>query len=252
MLLLSVSFLFFFIGTGLFSYYQARPAELEKVKDFVVEQKLLPTKLSPQDPDYAALRERIKSGLKPGEVGDKVFPHFIGARLPSGLRGLLIAALFAAAMSTLSTSLNSSATLIMRDLYQRYLKPHAQERDSLRVLHLATVGLGLACAGGALLLVRLTESALDIWWTLSGIFGGGMLGLFLLGMVSRRTGSAAAAGGVVVGILAIGWMTLSPRWGAEFKSPFHSFLIPVFGSAIIMLSGWLLGLILSGRRKSEE
>ena len=68
--------------------------------------------------DDARLAEHFETAIDTfHDVGDRVFPHFISTHLPPGLTGLLIAAIFAAAMSTVSTSLNSSATLIMNDFY---------------------------------------------------------------------------------------------------------------------------------------
>jgi len=84
------------------------------------------------------------------------------------------------------------------------------------------------------------RSALDAWWTLAGVFGGGMLGLFLLGFLSRRTSSRAAVAAVTAGVSVILWMSLSPSWTgapAVLRSPFHSFLIIVFGTAVILLVG---------------
>jgi SSS family solute:Na+ symporter len=200
------------------------------------------------DPDALAAE---RDSLTGADIGDKVFPHFIGARLPVGVTGLLIAAVFAAAMSTVSTSLNSSATLLMRDYYQRYVNREASERQSMVVLYGATVVWGVLGTGVALLLVRVT-SALDAWWTLSGVFGGGMLGLFLLGMISRRAGNRAAVAGVCLGILVIGWMTLStylPDGWSALRSSLHAFMIPVLGTLTILLTGLAVSRFTTARSK---
>ncbi len=88
-----------------------------------------------------------------------------------------------------------------------------------------------------------------MWWTLSGIFGGGMLGLFLLGFVAKRPGNAAAVTGVVAGLFVIAWMTFSPQLDAlaAIRSPFHSYLIIVFGTATIMLVGLFASRLLPQR-----
>ena len=65
-------------------------------------------------------------------------------------------------------------------------------------LYAGTILWGMLGTGLALFLVKVTESALDMWWALSGIIGGGMTGLFLLGMISKRAGNTAAIGGVIV------------------------------------------------------
>jgi SSS family solute:Na+ symporter len=88
------------------------------------------------------------------------------------------------------------------------------------------------------------RSALDAWWELASIFSGGMLGLFLLGLISRRAGNAGAVTGVLAGVLVILWMSLSPRFTGSWeawRSPFHNFMVIVIGTLVILL----LGLIIS-------
>jgi solute:Na+ symporter, SSS family len=205
-----VSAIFFFIGTALFAFYTVTPEWL---------------------PDRFH---------EPGQA-DSVFPWFIVSVLPPGVTGLLIAAVFAAAMSTVSTSLNSSATIIFNDFYRRFVRADATEKQSMLVVRSTTLVWGALGTGIALAMIEVA-SALDAWWTLAGIFGGGMLGLFLLGFLSPRTCGRAAMTGVVAGVLVILWMTLSPRW--EFlpgllQSPFHRFLIIVFGTASILCAGFV-------------
>jgi len=210
LLYVPISAVFFFIGTALFSYYTAYPGSL---------------------PDEYRL---------PGK-SDSVFPYFIVTVLPPGLTGLLIASVFAAAMSTISSNLNSSATVILNDYYQRYFRPKATERQKMRVLYLTTIAVGFLGTGIALAMISV-RSALDAWWTLAGVFGGGMLGLFLLGFLSRRTSSRAAVAAVSAGVVVILWMSLSPSWTgslAGLRSPFHSFLIIVLGTAAILLVGFV-------------
>ena len=250
LLYVPVSAVFFFIGTSLFAYYQAHPASLEDVRTAVAVQKLQTQGIDPGMAVNQAQFARTRDSLTTGEIGDKVFPYFIGAELPAGVTGLVVAGIFAAAMSTISASLNSSATLLMRDYYQRYINRAASERQLMRVLYGSTVIWGLLGTGVALLLIRVT-SALDAWWTLSGIFGGGMLGLFLLGMISRRARNPAAIVSVILGILVICWMTLSKylagRW-EPLHSPLHAFLVPVLGTLTILLLGLLLGRFTASRR----
>lgn len=211
LLYLPLSAVFFFIGTALFAYYAAHPAELPE-----------------------AYRAAAKS--------DYVFPWFIVTVLPSGVNGLLVAAIFAAAMSTVSTSLNSSATILLNDFYRRHWRRGADEARDLRFLRLVTLGWGALGIGVALAMTRVA-SALDAWWLLAGIFSGGTLGLFLLGRLVRRAGNREAVGAVVIGVLVIIWLTLSPRWAAwpeALRSPFHGFLTIVFGTLTILIAGVLL------------
>jgi len=252
LLYVPVSAVFFFIGTSLFAYYHTHPAALEEVRTAAAVQRLQAEGVDPEAVTYQTQLEAERDDLTDADIGDKVFPHFIGAKLPVGVTGLLIAAVFAAAMSTVSTSLNSSATLIMRDYYQRYVNRSADEHQSMRVLYGATIVWGLLGTGVALLLVRVT-SALDAWWTLSGVFGGGMCGLFLLGMISRKAGNPAAVAGVCLGVVVISWMTLSQyfegRW-AVLRSPFHAFMIPVFGTLTILLIGLLMARLAASRKSA--
>jgi solute:Na+ symporter, SSS family len=214
---LPLSAVFLFIGTAMFAYYNAWPD-------------LLPAPL--RDPGRA----------------DWVFPWFIVSVLPPGVTGLLVAAIFAAAMSTVSTSLNSSATIILTDYYRRHLNREATERQSVRFLRVTTVAWGLAGTAVGIAMTRV-RSALDAWWTLAGILGGGTLGLFLLGFVSKGATNRSAAIGVVAGVGLILWMTVSPSWvalPAAWRSPFHEYLIIVFGTVAVLTAG----LAFSGRRRS--
>ncbi len=218
LLYVPVSILFFYIGTALFAYYTARPD-------------LLPAELK-----------------IPG-AGDKVFPHFIVTGLPVGVTGLLIASIFAAGMSTVSTSLNSTATIILTDYYKRYFNKEANEKSSMKVLYSSSLIFGVLGIVIALALVGV-ESVLDAWWGLASIFSGGMLGLFLLGYLSKRTRNIDAVIGVIVGALIIIWMSLSPLYFTKgdllaFRSPFHSNLTIVFGTLAIFLIGFILAKLFS-------
>jgi SSS family solute:Na+ symporter len=267
-----VSAVFFFIGTTLFVFYQSdnNSSDLVEVKRLVARQRLMQQGLTPPGKDasegpstntvtFQQQVEQQATELTNEDIGDRVFPHFIAKHLPPGLTGLLIAAIFAAAMSTVSTSLNSSATLVMSDYYRRFVNREASERQCMVALYVSTVVWGLLGTGMALALVKLTESALDIWWTLAGIFGGGMCGLFLLGMISRRARNPAAVTGVLLGVLAILWLSLPKvidfllmqpidtfahglglrlqASTAAWLSPFHAFLVPVLGTLTILLTG---------------
>ena len=170
------------------------------------------------------------------------------------MKGLLIAAIFAAAMSTIATSLNSSATLLVTDWYQRFIRPQASEKQCMSALYLLTIVWGLLGTGIALLLIRVT-SALDVWWMLSGILGGGVLGLFLLGFISRKAGNPIAVTAVLLGLLVISWLTLSGQiksWPKALQNHCHAFLIPVAGTLTILLAGLCLQAILKLKRKTDS
>jgi SSS family solute:Na+ symporter len=208
-LYLPVAAVFFFIGTSLFVFYSGRTELLGTVTR-----------------------------------ADDVFPHFIKTQLPVGMAGLVVAGIFAASMDA---NFNSMATLTLCDLYQRYIRPQAGEREAIVVLRLATLGWGLASMGVSLALIR-AGTALDAWWQLAGMFSGGVLGLFLLGRISRRADNAAGAIAVAVGALVIIWMSLPQLIDvpASVRNPLHANLTIVVGTLSIFLVG-LMAAQLRGR-----
>ncbi len=251
LLYLPVSAIFFFIGTELFAFYNTQPQYMHEARMTVAEMQLLRQGLSPRSEDFEEQRLLVAERLTDSELGDKVFAHFIGRLLPSGVTGLLVAALFAAGMSTVSTSLNSSATLLADDWYRRFLHPAAGERTMMRVLYISTVIWGILGTAAAIALTRTSESILDVWWLLAGILGGGMLGLFLLGMISKRANNPVAVTAVLLGLAALAWMSLStklPGWPRALQSPFHGFLAPVFGTLTVLLAGLLICAVFRPRK----
>lgn len=220
LLYIPVSMIFFFIGTALFAYYTAVP-------------------------------ELLPDNLKTPDAADKVFPFYIVDQLPVGLTGLLIASVFAAGMSTVSTSVNSVATIVLIDYYKKFFNPNPSERSSMRVLYSSSALFGVIGIGVALAMIKV-ESALDAWWTLASIFSGGMLGLFLLGYFARSVTRIHAAIAVTVGILVILWLSLSSlldeSWGL-LRNPMHANLTIVMGTTVIFLIGFSLA-ALSAKKKS--
>lgn len=211
MLYLPVSLLFFLIGTSLFSYYNVFSAEL-------------PNEIR--------------------EASDKVFPYFIVNKLPAGLTGILIASIFAAGMSTISTSINSSATVILYDYFQRFSKQKVfSEKSSMKILYSVSLVLGVVGVVIGIAMINV-KSALDAWWKLASVFSGGMLGLFLLGAFVEKITKKGAIAGVLVGIIIILYMSLSPLVFTDestkhLASPFHSYLTIVFGTMAIFMVGFL-------------
>ncbi|MDA1233061.1 MAG: sodium:solute symporter [Planctomycetota bacterium] len=247
-----ISVVFFFIGTGLFSLYNADPALLNEVKAQVAETQLVQAGEAVTE---AAIAEKAAK-LEPSDIGDKVLPHFIVRKLPAGIAGLLIAAIFAAAMSSMDTSLNSSATLVLCDVYKRYYRPDVGERESMKVLYISTFVFGIVGTFTALAMMRV-KSALDVWWNLQGIFTGGMLGLFLLGLISKRARNQQEIVAGTVGILLILWLSLSttnlwPKSLSGWSNPLHSFMTIVLGTSSIVLVGVLAAQFASGHKASEE
>jgi len=138
--------------------------------------------------------------------GDQVFPYFIANELPVGVKGLIIAAILAASMSTVDSALNSSATVLYLDYYKKYFRPNASEKSSINFLRLTTVLWGFLGMVFSLLLIN-AKSALDIWWQISGIFGGGILGLFLLAIFKVKITRNQGISSVILSVLIIVWGT---------------------------------------------
>jgi solute:Na+ symporter, SSS family len=236
------SLLFFIIGAALYAFYQVHPAMIESVKLQAAAEKLGSAATSQQITAMAA-------GFNPADYGDKVLPFFMVNNVPTGLVGLIVSAILSAAMSTISSNMNSSATVFTMDIYKRHFKPAITDKQQLFTLHIATVIFGLIglCTGLAMIGAK---SLLDIWWELSGIFAGGMLGLFLLGLISRQAKNAEALTATIIGVIVILWMTFSDRISGEYsflKSPLHKNMIIVVGTLTIFLSGLLLTKLRRGR-----
>ena len=190
-------------------------------------------------------------GVIPSEIAarsDAVFPWFIVHRLPVGVSGLLVAAIIAAAMSTISGTLNSGATVLLEDYRKRFAKSVSSDRSNVRFLRLATVGLGAFAICVALAVVNV-QSVLTTWWALQSALSGGMLGLFLLGFFARRTTSAQALVATVLGILTVVWITFAPR--VLFVPPaLHVNLAIVLGTTVLVLVGMVCGAL--SRRAAER
>jgi SSS family solute:Na+ symporter len=218
MLYIPVSLLFLLTGTGLYTFYASGAATL-------------PEHL--QDPALA----------------DQIFPYFIVNQLPVGITGLLLASIFAAGMSTISTSFNSSSTVFLTDFYRPFKGGKTGEKEAMKVLYMATATITLIAVGIALAMINV-RSALDTWWKLASVFSGGMLGLFLLGAFSRRSRNPEAIAGVSTGVAVIAWLSLSSltRDPAQYGNVFHTYLTIVMGTVAIFLVGFLLSLL--GRRRS--
>jgi solute:Na+ symporter, SSS family len=230
-----VSLLFFVIGTCLYAYYQVHPEFDQALRMQVAKERL---------PVTATLTEisRMAASLNPADYGDKVMPHFMVHRIPAGLVGIIISALLSASMSTISSGMNASATVFSVDIYKRYFKPGMTDKQHLFVLHLGTVIVGLLGLGTGLAFIGV-KSLLDIWWLFSGIFAGGVLGLFLLGIITRSTKNTEAITATITGVLVIMWMSFSnvfPEKYAWLRSPFHANMVIVIGTLTIFLIGLLL------------
>jgi SSS family solute:Na+ symporter len=200
-----ISALFFLIGTALYVYYLHVPA-----------------------------------GTLPAKA-DEVFPFFIVHELPVGVIGLVIAAVLAAGMSTMSSSLNSSATVYTIDFYKRVLTTDANDHTQLNMIRLATGVIGTLATLASLLMIN-AKTALDVWWQMSAIFGGGMLGLFLSAVLMPKLKSSQALVATLAGLLFVAWATGSKLWLANSSWGFglHTMMIGVIGTLLIIAVAFVL------------
>lgn len=241
------SFLFFIIGSCLYAYYDMHPELIEVIKHQAAAEKL-PLNAT------AAQINALAAHLQPADYGDKVMPNFMVTKIPAGLVGLIVSAILSAAMSTISSGMNSSATVFTVDIYKRYFKPGINERQTLNQLHIATVIFGILGMGTGIAMIGV-KSILDIWWQLSGIFAAGMLGLFLLGLISRQTRNHEALIASIIGVFVILWMTFPyviPTPYESLRSSLHTNMIIVVGTLSIFLIGVLLTKARQGRSKNIQ
>jgi SSS family transporter len=131
---------------------------------------------------------------------DKLFPTFVVTELPRGLAGLLVAAIIAAAMSNLSAALNSLASSSVMDFYKPFLRPGADEKEYMRVSRGMTVVWGIILVLVAFVAQRFHQSVLELALTIASVAYGAMLGIFLLGVLTRRVTASHALLGALLGL----------------------------------------------------
>jgi len=173
------------------------------------------------------------SGLPPevAAKADRVFPHFIVTQLPNGLIGLVVAAIFAAAMSTLSSSLNSLAATAVTDFYRPLFAPDKSDRHYLNVSRLMTAVWGAIQITVAMIVIAMKGRGVDAVLAVASFTNGPVLGLFFLSALTRRVGPKGALVAVVLGIAGITfvWLQLKVSWQWYV----------LIGSLVTFVSGWL-------------
>jgi len=215
-----LSFVFYFIGTVIYAFYQQ-----------------FPDRISPDIP------------------GDHVFIHFILSEMPVGLRGLMVTAIFAAAMSVLSSALNSLATVTIVDFVQRFKQGDALGAASAIVSAKAlTCFWGLFATGMAVAWVYMggLRSVLENAINIGNFFSGPLLGMFLAGMLFRRFSANGAFYGAILGFLLVCWSEFAPAlfsalgWAMpapiQLTTGIHPFWYGALGFFGTWLAGWLISL----------
>lgn len=175
------------------------------------------------DPGYAT----ATSAAFPFTGGDRVFPDFITRHLPPGLSGLVVAAIFAAAMSS---SLNSIAATAMNDLYKPF-RPRRSDKHYLKISHVLTLAWGLVQIAVALVMRNQNRSALDLALSIASLINGPILGVFLVGVFLKRVSQPPALIGMLVSMATMLYIYL----GTRIAWTWYVFI----GSAITLVVAWL-------------
>ena len=174
---------------------------------------------------------------------DKVFPYFLTTKIPVGLAGLFMAALFAAGMSTLASDLNCLSAVGVEDCYRK-LRPASTDRQRLFMGKLIVAVCGVAAVGIAIVIALAGERALSLYFTVSSILTGGIAGLFILAFLSTRANKGGIWVGIVACVLVTAWGSFTsgkePIWnlGAyNFKLP--GIMIGVIGHVVLLVVGYV-------------
>ncbi len=218
-----VSLIFLFIGTALYAYYSVHA-------------------------------DQLPAELKASLMGDKIFPYFIATQLPVGLRGLVIAAIFAAAQSTLSSSLNCLSSLTYYDFYKRYFNAGADDKLSMKLLHRYTIVWGVIGTLTGLALIKV-KVALEAGWQFGGIAGGGVIGLFILGVAFPYVKRWPAIVAVIASVISIAWATFArnlPEPLQWLECHWHTRLIGIIGTVTLLVVGVVLSFLSSMKKSRKE
>jgi SSS family transporter len=175
------------------------------------------------DPTYAS----VANTAFPFTGGDRVFPDFITKYMPTGLSGLVVAAIFAAAMSS---SLNSIAATAVNDLYKPF-RPNRDDKHYLKVSHVLTLTWGVVQIGVALAVRNQPGSALSMALSIASLINGPILGVFLVGTFLRRVSQPPALIGMLGSIVSM----LYVFFATKIAWTWYVFL----GSLITFVVAWL-------------
>ncbi len=203
------TFLFFGLGTALYVFYKNNPTSL--------------------DPTYQT---------------DAVFPLFIARQLPAGVAGIVIAGIFAAAQSTISTSMNSISTAFTTDFIRRFDRI-GSEKGYLNLARILTVLFGMLGTGFALLLAYADIKSLwDSFIGILGLLGGAMCGLFMLGILTARANGKGAVTGAITGALCL--------WLVQQYTEVSFLLYASIGILATFVIGWMASMVFEKDSKTID
>jgi Na+/proline symporter len=160
-----------------------------------------------------------------------VFPTFITTRMPIGLVGLMIAAIFAAAMSASGGELNALATATIIDFYRRHFVTQASDRHYLTASKLATVSWGLFACVVAMFAAN-QGSLIEVVNRYGSLYYGSLLGVFILAILTRRATARGAFWGMIAGMTVVLTVAFSP-WTSSIAFLWHNLI----GAVVVVVVG---------------
>ncbi|MGF1701775.1 sodium:solute symporter [Photobacterium makurazakiensis] len=173
-----------------------------------------------------------------------ILPFFVISQMPAGIAGLIIAAIFAASQSSISSSLNSISACFTSDIYARFGKKKTPV-DCLKAGRMVTVCAGIFGVIASTYLIMANESELwDAFNSLIGLMGGPMTGLFMLGVFVRRANANSALVGVIAAVTSI----LVVRSATDLNFFFYG----VIGTLVVVIVGYLTAPLFKSSHSKEE
>ena len=189
-----------------------------------------------------------------GAKAESILPYFCVQNLPSGVAGLVITGILAAAMSATSSSVSAISAIGITDIYRRHMVKTKDDRHYLFAARMISALTAFIMMGGAWLFYQLnTLTLVDLSSKLTGILAGGLLGLYTLGFLTKRGDGRAAAIGIICCALFSLYLAmkefLPASIGVYFVSPCNIYYGSIFGNIIMFVVGYLAALYIP--RRSE-
>tara|TARA_B100000989_G_scaffold298516_1_gene288217 strand:+ start:996 stop:3674 length:2679 start_codon:yes stop_codon:yes gene_type:complete len=186
---------------------------------------------------------------------DKVFIYFITQSIPDGLKGLMIIGILSAAMSTIDSGINSSATVFITNIYHPHIrrsKGKQEQEPSMDVLRRSSLLFGIVGIFVGYLVFLTGESVLDVFWRWLPVIKIGIFGLFLLMRVSSKVGPIAGGIATIVGVFVTAWISFTAGTDLPFAPSFHYMLNCPIGLGSMVITGLCLSFFLKRKGTSEE
>lgn len=183
---------------------------------------------------------------------EQILPYFVVHFMPAGLTGLVLAAILAAAMSSLDSCINSMTTVTIVDVYRRHLVKNASDQHYLLVARLFGIVLAVLMICGAIVLIKGETKTLQHSATiLQALTSGGMLGLFMLGFFSKRADGRAMAVAIVCTLLFTIYRVCETMAGFPdaWRLGIDDYYTGIFGHIIMFAVGYGVGLILPAKER---